>query len=989
MKKSFITLAGAIFLAIIVSISQGFESQAACGQYPCRVSDCSAEAFVCLPLSKLHQAAGKGAPPPADRLKIPICQAYAAEADEMQKKNVAYHCGLDGPRWQNNFPAHFSWCLISTPQVAAAETSARQVAIRDCIEAANAGGYRPPKATHLIDPTVLKGPASLPDAGRGPRPLAAVADRDGVTSRFISNEVIVKGAASDVTAFLSKHPGEVISVVGPTPPPPGQAAPSVPPKLSQVAYVVRLQPGNVSLEDLDSNAEKIGLAGLTKFSSLEGANLAALVLREMSNGAKLALNFVSEPNNVLSGTKEQPDLAGVSDAFQWNEFKSSNTMKAWQFIVNHGIARRVRVAIIDGGFWLNNFGVPCAIAIDANCGPGAVAAGSSDLPPAPIQFNPIGSGGQFAGGPNPNNCNSPCPWHGNAVASVATGTLNNGAGAAGTGGQVADPILLESDGSDDTVAAAVIDAIGFGADIINMSFGSDCNALCRIGRSFVVDDLLDQALDGGILVVASAGNNGEDALDNHTWPCQYSSSNGTGVYCVGALSTPDANGYSNGDLLTPATYSNWGDTVNIWAPTNIHVMQPPASGGTANIVSGFPGTSASAPFVAGVAAMMKAVNPSLSGNDIKNIIGNYPSTPGTALIPSPYSVTGTFGFVIQPYDAVVAAAGGYHLKPEIDIALPADGATIVPSQYPTAFLANVVDIDIGKWPLPSSVSKTPCEPTRVFWKSDVDGALDTSPDDTTGAQFDFKDAPEGLRRITATVTNAACETSSSTISIAVKYPHIPPIPVITWPTDGITVQPGTYTVTGHAKSTDPGDLFNLGCDRLSWDSGLASTPVPNALGECQRQVALTPGVNQVSLTATGKYGDRATTSVSVNVKGTSAGLVVQILAPQNGSNEVSTNFGSNIGLSATASPIQPNSVTSYEWSWFKTGSSPTTKKFAGVGENTIWNIAGTGICTPENVGSTQDVTLELDVVNSVLSNPALTTSGTAQSSFHISCQKLT
>jgi hypothetical protein len=712
----------------------------------------------------------------------------------------------------------------------------------------------------------------------------------------------------------------------------------------------------------------------------------------MSNGAKLALNFVSESNNVLSGTKEQPDLAGVSDAFQWKEFKSSSTTKAWQFITNHGITRRVRVAIIDGGFWLNNSGAPCAIATDANCGPGATATGSSDLPPAPIQFNVVGSGGQFAGGQNPNNCgNTPCPWHGNAVASVATGTLNNGTGAAGTGGQVADPILLKSDGSDDTVAAAVIDAIGFGADIINMSFGSDCDALCRIGRSIVVDDLLDQALDAGILVVASAGNNSENALDNHFWPCQYSSSSGNGVYCVGALSTPNGNGYSNGDLLTPATYSGWGDTVNIWAPTNIHVMAPPALSGVpiANIVSGFAGTSASAPFVAGVAAMMKAVNPNLSSNDIKNIIGNYPPTPGTALIPSPYSATGTFGFVIQPYDAVVAAAGGYHLKPEMDITSPANGATIVPNQYPTAFLANVVDIDIGKWPLPSNVSKTPCEPTRVFWKSDVDGVLGVSPDDTIGAQFDFRAAPEGLRNITATVTNAACETSSSTISITVKYPHIAPIPVITWPPDGITVQPGTYTVTGHAKSTDPGDLFNLGCDRLSWDSGLASTPVPNALGECESQVTLTPGVNQVSLTAVGKYGDRGTTSVAVNVKGSSTGLVVQILAPQNGSNEISTNFGSNIALSGTASPLQPNSITSYEWFWFKTGSTSATKKPVVAGENTIWNIAGTNICTPLNLGSTQDVTLELDVVNNVLSDPALARSGTAQSSFHISCQKLT
>jgi hypothetical protein len=139
-------------------------------QHPCKASDCSTEAFVCLPLCKLQPAPDKGPPPPADRLKIPMCQAFAAEADEMQKKNVAYHCGLEGPRWQNNFANHFSWCLISTPQAAAAETSARQVAIRDCIEAANAGGYRPPKATHLIDPTVLRGPSSLPDAGRGPRP---------------------------------------------------------------------------------------------------------------------------------------------------------------------------------------------------------------------------------------------------------------------------------------------------------------------------------------------------------------------------------------------------------------------------------------------------------------------------------------------------------------------------------------------------------------------------------------------------------------------------------------------------------------------------------------------------------------------------------------------------------------------------------------------------------------------------------------------------
>ena len=124
-------------------------------------------------------------------------------------------------------------------------------------------------------------------------------------------------------------------------------------------------------------------------------------------------------------------------------------------------------------------------------------------------------------------------------------------------------------------------------------------------------------------------------------------------------------------------------------------------------------------------------------------------------------------------------------------------------------------------------------------------------------------------------------------------------------------------------------------------------------------------------------------------RGLAVHLAVQIVAPRAGSTEVSTNFGSQIDLSGAASPIQANSVVSYEWSWFKTGADPATRKSMAVGQNAIWNIVGTEICTPENVGSTQDVTLILDVVDTVIGNPALTTTGTAQSNIHISCQKLT
>src|SRR5438477_2809836 len=140
----------------------------------------------------------------------------------------------------------------------------------------------------------------------------------------------------------------------------------------------------------------------------------------------------------------------------------------------------------------------------------------SDLPIVTEQFDSI-SGSQFAGGTNPNTCTggSACPWHGNGVASVAAAALNNRYGAAGTGGQVTDLVLLKVDGSDSSITAALFNAVARGADIINLSLGRDCGRWCRIGRSRyeAYTDALDYALDSGILVVAAAGNEALDALD--------------------------------------------------------------------------------------------------------------------------------------------------------------------------------------------------------------------------------------------------------------------------------------------------------------------------------------------------------------------------------------------------------------------------------------------------------------------------------------------
>jgi hypothetical protein len=262
----------------------------------------------------------------------------------------------------------------------------------------------PGTVTHAVDAQIFKGPKEIADAGRGPRPLAAVADAKGVVSRFIADEVIFRGSSSDLTAFLAKHSGKVISTIEPAKSPTGVAPrPGVPP---QPASVIRLDPTNFSAQNLDADSGKLGLKGAVKFSSSQGESLAAIAASELAKGSKVSLNFVSEGHDFLYSTQEQ----GGADAFTWTEFDH----RAWQFIAEHGITRRVKLAIVDGGFWLDSSGKPFP---DAN--------GRSDLPAQPIQHDAI-TQGPFAGGPNPNTCTGgkPCLWHGHRSASVVLNTAS-------------------------------------------------------------------------------------------------------------------------------------------------------------------------------------------------------------------------------------------------------------------------------------------------------------------------------------------------------------------------------------------------------------------------------------------------------------------------------------------------------------------------------------------------------------------------------------
>lgn len=176
--------------------------------------------------------------------------------------------------------------------------------------------------------------------------------------------------------------------------------------------------------------------------------------------------------------------------------------------------------------------------------------------------------------------------HGTMVAGTAAATGNNGKGIAGVDWQTKVlPIqALDDDGYGDTrtVGQAIYYAINQGADVINISLGTEF-------QDDFVREAIEAATAAGITIVASSGNDGCECV---VYPARYPE-----VVAVGALDT-------SGNV---ASFSSWGNTVDITAPgTNFTLPSWSAANQTARYVSGVAGTSFSSPLVAGTVALLKS-----------------------------------------------------------------------------------------------------------------------------------------------------------------------------------------------------------------------------------------------------------------------------------------------------------------------------------------------------------------------------------------------
>lgn len=363
-------------------------------------------------------------------------------------------------------------------------------------------------------------------------------------------------------------------------------------------------------------------------------------------------------------------------------------------------------------------------------------------------------------------------WHGTRVAGLIAADTDNATGIAGTGFNVRIlPVraLGKCGGHDSDVLAAMYWSAGMilppplalsvppvnttPAHVINLSLGS--TGSCTSTYAEAVRDITAR----GVLIVVSAGNEGA-AVD--------SPANCTGALAVAGLRHAGTKvGYSN---LGPqiALGAPAGNCVNITAgsaclfsldtTTNLGLTIPGASGYTDQFNSNV-GTSFSAPLVSGVAALMKAVNPSLT----------------------PSQLTSRLKLTTRPY-------------PTVSDTVPAPPACVSPTQDPlqdTECICNTAVCGTGMLDASAAVTDA-LRPTAV---AAIDGGVVVGRDVTLNGSASGASVGRSITAYAWTVVSTTAGLSTPTITNANQAIATVPAP----PNGSYTLQ---LRVTDNTGATD-------------------------------------------------------------------------------------------------------------------------------------------------------------------------------------------
>jgi len=401
--------------------------------------------------------------------------------------------------------------------------------------------------------------------------------------------------------------------------------------------------------------------------------------------------------------------------------------------------------------------------------------------------------------------------HGTAVAGIIAAQGNNGLGVAGTCWQcrIMPVKVLGSDGTgtDSEVASGIVWAADHGAGVINLSLGGPDSSQTEA-------DAVSYAENRGVVVVAAAGN-------DHQWQVPEYPAAYPGVISVGAVDNTDQ--YYD--------FSNWGSWVQVDAPgcTNTthlsDIVRPdslyyyvalnnPSVSYYSPTPSQFCGTSAAAPFVAGLAGLARSYNPSASALSVVNAIEQtaHPHPP--------------------PYGE------GNSVNGSIDASAAIQAIASAPSGPRASFTPSVTT---GAEPLPVAFANTSTNATSYVW-SFGDGSASTT---ATSPVHTF--ARPGTYNVSLMATRSPGESTMAFATITVKGPQASFTPSVTTGIDPLHV---TFSNT----STNATSYV------WSFGDGTSSTTTTSPVHTFDQV-----GTFSVSLVATGSSGDSTTASATITV----------------------------------------------------------------------------------------------------------------------------
>ncbi|MFM1845797.1 MAG: extracellular alkaline serine protease [Actinomycetota bacterium] len=204
----------------------------------------------------------------------------------------------------------------------------------------------------------------------------------------------------------------------------------------------------------------------------------------------------------------------------------------------------------------------------------------------------------------------PLPDHGTQTAGLISSEFDIATGVRGVAPDaqlIVGRVCYFSSCDTSAIKKGILWAVEQGAQVISMSFGGSKDAALHA--------TVLSAVNSGVVIVASAGNNG----------CQTKPNGGLNRFCKqGVISEGYSASYTIPGLISTgatdqtkarASFSSWGPNLDIVAPGVNNTTYDPV--GPTN---GFGGTSAATPLVAGVAALVLSVNPELNPQQVQAIL---------------------------------------------------------------------------------------------------------------------------------------------------------------------------------------------------------------------------------------------------------------------------------------------------------------------------------------------------------------------------------